>query len=67
MIQNLSRTMILKFKYDTEEECEQHIKEMELLGYECTGQLKKSAILTANAADFYWYGEFSQEVLPSIV
>lgn len=62
-MEKLSKTTILKYRYDTEEEREQHIKYMEHIGYECTGQVRKSddSIMDDNP-NYYWYGEFVQTV-----
>lgn len=58
-MERLSQVTILRYKYETEEEREQHVKYMEYLGYECTGQVKKSddSLMDSNPK-FYWYGEF---------
>jgi hypothetical protein len=61
-VEKLSETRILKYKYDSEEEREQHVKYMEYLDYECTGQVRKSDdSLMSDNRKYYWYGEFVQQ------
>ncbi|MED3832950.1 hypothetical protein [Peribacillus frigoritolerans] len=60
-MKKLSKTEIIRYKYDTEEERDMHVKYMEHLGYECTGQVRKSddSLMDENR-EYYWYGEFVQ-------
>lgn len=58
-MEQLVKMTIYKFKYDSKEEREQHVKYMEHLGYECTGQMKNSDTLDSEK---YWYGEFIQRI-----
>lgn len=61
-MEKISATRILKYKYDSKEEREEHVKYMEHIGYECTGQVKKSDdSLMSNDRNYYWYGEFVQQ------
>lgn len=62
-MERISKSMILKYKYESKEEREQHIKYMENLGYECTGQVKRTDDDLSNPnPNYYWYGEFIQTV-----
>jgi hypothetical protein len=60
-MKKISKTDIIRYRYDSEEEREMHVKYMEHLGYECTGQLRKTddSLHEANK-EYYWYGEFVQ-------
>jgi hypothetical protein len=60
-MQKLSEVRILEYKYDSEEEREQHVKWMESQGFECSGQVRKSddSLLDENRK-FYWYGKFAK-------
>ncbi|MES9681865.1 hypothetical protein ABWK22_02870 [Gottfriedia acidiceleris] len=62
-MERISKTVIEKFKYDSEEERTSHVKEMEDQGYECSGQRRKSddSLLDDNRK-FYWYGEFMKRI-----
>lgn len=55
----LSETRVLRYRYKSREERELHVKYMEYLGYECTGQVRKTdnSLMDENK-DYYWYGEF---------
>jgi len=61
-VEKLSGTLIYEFKYDSEEERERHVKNMEDMGFECTGQVKKSddSLFNANRKH-YWYAKFYKE------
>jgi hypothetical protein len=60
-MKKISTTQIIKYRYDSEEERKMHVKYMEYLGYECTGQVKKSDdSLMSDNREYYWYGEFIQ-------
>jgi hypothetical protein len=52
-------TRILKYKYDSEEERNQHVKWMESQGFECSGKVRNTddSIWEKNP-NYYWYGEF---------
>lgn len=55
----ISETKIVEYKYDSEKEREEHVKEMESLGFECSGQIRKSDDnIMCNDRNYYWYGKF---------
>lgn len=60
-MEKLLEIRTLEYKYDSEEEREQHVKWMESQGYECSGQVVKSddSLLSENR-EYYWYGCFSK-------
>lgn len=53
---------IIEYKYDSEEEREQHVKWMESQGFECSGQIRKSddSLLDENRK-YYWFGSNSKK------
>ncbi|QBL97898.1 hypothetical protein EauM23_00005 [Exiguobacterium phage vB_EauM-23] len=57
-MKKLVSIQIHKFKYDSKEEREKHVKEMEAQGYECTGQIKHNDNYYNPKSKEYWYGEF---------
>jgi hypothetical protein len=58
-MRKLSEVKIIEYKYDSEEEREQHVKFMKLQGFECGGQVKKSDdSLMSNNREYYWYTKF---------
>ena len=60
-MEKMQRLIIEKYKYDSKEEREMHVKEMEAQGFECSGQVRKSEdSLWCEDRCFYWYGEFSK-------
>lgn len=62
-MQKISEVKIVEYKYDSEKERELHVKEMESLGFECSGQVKRSddAIMSSNR-EYYWYGKFFKTI-----
>lgn len=54
-MKQLVQITTIKFKYDSEEERKVHVKEMENLGWECTGKIRNSDSFYSES---YWYGEF---------
>jgi hypothetical protein len=62
-MQQISKITILEYKYDSEEEREEHVKYMESQGYECSGQIRKSdgSLMNKDRA-WYWYGQFSKRL-----
>lgn len=63
-MKKISKTVIEEYKYDSKEEREEHVKEMESAGYYCTGQSKKSddSLHYKSEREYYWYGKFIKEV-----
>lgn len=61
-MEQLSGTLVYEFKYDSEEERESHVKNMEDMDFECTGQVKKSddSFFIENRKH-YWYAKFYKE------
>lgn len=60
-MERISKTTILRFKYNSEEERANHVAYMEGLGYECTGQVRRSDDSYWDIDRYYyWYGEFHQ-------
>ena len=60
-MEKISETIVLEFKYDSEEEREKHVKQMESDGYECSGQVRRSddSLMDKNRK-FYWYAKFGK-------
>lgn len=57
-MEKLNGVLIYEFKYDSEDERNRHVKNMEEMGFECTGQIKKSDSLLHEIPSYYWYGKF---------
>lgn len=58
-MEQLSEALICEYKYESKEERENHVKEMESQGFECSGQIKKSDdSLTKEEREYYWYAKF---------
>lgn len=58
-MEQISGTLTYEFKYDSEEERETHVKNMTDMGFECTGQVKRSDdSLLSEARNYYWYAMF---------
>jgi hypothetical protein len=58
-VEKISGTLTYEFKYDSQEERERHVKNMEGMGFECTGQIKRSDdSLLSEARNYYWYAKF---------
>lgn len=62
-MQKLKELKVYEYKYDTEEERNEHVKIMEERGYECSGQVKRSddSLLKANR-EYYWFAYFSKYI-----
>lgn len=60
-MEKISEVTIVEYKYDSEEEREQHVKLMVSQGFECSGQVRRSdsSLLDKNR-NYYWYGQFSK-------
>ncbi|GCD11678.1 hypothetical protein [Clostridium tagluense] len=62
-MKQLSKTIICEYKYDSEEERDQHVKDMELQGVECSGQVRRSDDSLMNKErDYYWYAKFYKQL-----
>ena len=60
-MEKISETRAYEYKYDSEEEREQHVKWMESQGFECSGQVKRSdGSLWDKDREYYWYGSFQK-------
>lgn len=60
-MEKLSEMTIVEYKYNSEEEREKHVKLMELSGFECSGQVRRSDnSLLDKDREYYWYGKFSK-------
>lgn len=60
-MQKLMGIEIHKFKYDSEEQREEHVAEMKAYGYECASQ-KKNRDSFSKDSESYWYGEFYKAI-----
>jgi hypothetical protein len=61
-MQILSKEIICEYKYDSEEERENHVKSMELQGFECSGQIRRSDdSLMKKERKYYWYAKILQK------
>ena len=62
-MKRLVKTIIEEYKYESEDEREEHVKEMESKGYYCTGQCKRSddSLHYQHDRKYYWYGKFIKE------
>jgi len=62
-MKRLSKAIIEEYRYESEEEREKHVKEMEQAGYYCTGQCKRSddSLHYNVEREYYWYGKFIKE------
>jgi len=60
-MQKISGIEIYKFKYDSEEQREAHVKDMKDHGYICTGQKMNNNSFDKDS-ELYWYGEFYKEI-----
>lgn len=60
-MEKLSEVTTLEFKYDSSEEREQHVHFMENIGYECSGQVRRSddSLMNDNR-NYYWYAHFTK-------
>lgn len=54
-METISKQRIEKYKYETKDERERHVQEMESNGWECTGRVKQSDSFDG---EYYWFGEF---------
>ncbi len=62
-MQQLSTITICEYKYDSEEERENHVKDMESQGFECSGQVRKSDdSLMLKERNYYWYAKFFKQL-----
>lgn len=62
-MEQLSKTVICEYKYDSEGEREQHIKYMESQGFECSGQIRRSDDSLMNEErNYYWYAKFCKQL-----
>jgi hypothetical protein len=58
-VEQISGTLTYEFKYESKEEREKHVADMEKMGFECTGQVKRSDdSLLSEARNYYWYAMF---------
>lgn len=59
-MKRLNKLTMVEYKYDSEEERANHVEMMELLGYECDGQVKRSddSIMCENPT-YYWFARFN--------
>jgi hypothetical protein len=62
-MKKLSEITALEFKYISAEERSEHVHMMENLGYECSGQVKKSddSLMDENR-QYYWYAHFTKRI-----
>ncbi|MBN6887274.1 hypothetical protein ACUXCC_002290 [Cytobacillus horneckiae] len=61
-MEKISEMTIIEYKYDSEEEREQHVKWMESQGFECSGQIRKSDdSLLDESRKYYWFGSNSKK------
>jgi hypothetical protein len=59
IMKQLSKVSILEYKYESEEERENHVNYMKSQGWECSGQVRKSDdSLMDKERVYYWYGRF---------
>lgn len=63
-MKKLSSVEIQRFKYESKEQRAEHVKEMELRGYKCTGEVKKCDNPYSRFKEEYWYGEFFKQSQP---
>lgn len=62
-MEQISKTIIVEYKYDTEEERKRHVEHMESQGYEWSGQVQKSDDhIMAKERNYYWYGKFYKQL-----
>lgn len=58
-MKQISKTTILEFKYDSEEERADHLKEMEGEGFLCDGEVRKTDDpIHKEIKEYYWYGRY---------
>ena len=59
-MEKLLKTVTEEYKYDSEEERNNHVKLMEEKGWSCSGQVQRSddSIYKQNR-DYYWFAKFS--------
>ncbi|MDM0587734.1 hypothetical protein QTH25_13235 [Clostridium perfringens] len=59
----LLETIIMEFKYDSEEERTLHVETMEDLGWICDGQIRRSDdSLGMKNREWYWFARFQKIV-----
>ena len=60
-MQQLLKLIIEEYKYDSEEERNNHVVDMEKQGYECSGQTHRSddSLMKPNR-EYYWFAKFSK-------
>lgn len=60
-MEKISEYVTIEYKYDSKEEREKHVKDMESQGYDCSGQVRKTdgSTWTGNA-ETYWYAKFGK-------
>lgn len=62
-MEQLSEIIIYEYKYESEEEREEHVKHMESLGFECDGKARRSDdLLTREERSYYWYAKFYKQI-----
>ncbi|MDY8021203.1 hypothetical protein [Paenibacillus polymyxa] len=49
------------YHYDSREERDEHVKQMEQEGWECSGQIKETLSIHSN--EYVWCGKFTKYVL----
>ena len=60
-MERLFSMRIEEYKYDTQEEREEHVKQMKAKGYEVSWRKKRSDdSIWKDDREYYWFGEFSK-------
>lgn len=50
----------IEYKYDSKEERDKHVEQMELIGFECDGQAKQTddCLMSNRNPEYYWFARY---------